>query len=269
MTAEFDPSRPTGGASSGLSLRAKGVAIISLPIVALFVAMFAVRWMGVESVSAEQAIEREYRNHFTQLGLPFDRAEELRLAELLGRRDSARRKLSGILVCCGILGPLGALFMHLLIADKLAWRLRAVQENARRLAHGLPLAPFPTGTDEIAKLARQLEDAAYLMRGRERELRESESRFRDLFDRAPIPYEETDAKGVIRRFNQEVCEAFENHARPYSRPQGVGFRGSRPAAGLSRCHAREDRPRPTKSNRSNASSFSRTARASRWRSARA
>ena len=204
MTAEFDSSRPTGGARSGLSLRAKGVAIISLPIVALFVAMFSVRWMGVESVSAEQAIEREYRNHFAQLGLPFDRAEELRLAELLGRRDSARRKLSGILVCCGILGPLGALFMHLLIADKLAWRLRAVQENARRLAHGLPLAPFPTGTDEIAKLARQLEDAAYLMRGRERELRESESRFRDLFDRAPIPYEETDAKGVIRRFNQEV-----------------------------------------------------------------
>ena len=118
MTAEFDSSRPTGGARSGLSLRAKGVAIISLPIVALFVAMFSVRWMGVESVSAEQAIEREYRNHFAQLGLPFDRAEELRLAELLGRRDSARRKLSGILVCCGILGPLGALFMHLLLAGR-------------------------------------------------------------------------------------------------------------------------------------------------------
>jgi PAS domain S-box-containing protein len=207
MTPDSYPSCPTGGASSsGLSLRAKGVAIISVPIVALFVAMFAVRWIGTESVAAEQAIEREYQNGDARRAFPADREQELRLADLRALRDSARRRLSGILLCCGILGPLGALFMHLLISDKLAWRLRAVQENARRLAHGLPLAPFPTGTDEIATLARQLEDAAHIMRARERELRESEGRYRNLFDRAPIPYEETDAHGVIRRFNQEVSK---------------------------------------------------------------
>src|SRR5262249_8166843 len=62
-----------------------------------------------------------------------------------------------------------------------------------------------SGTDEIADLAKRLEDAAYLLQDRERELRESERRYRDLFDQAPIPYEETDLDGSIRRYNQAVC----------------------------------------------------------------
>ena len=84
-------------------------------------------------------------------------------------------------------------------------RIHAVEENARRLAHGLPLDPFPPGTDEIAALARQLDNAAYLLREREREVLESEARYRDLFDRAPIAFEETDREGLVRRFNQAVC----------------------------------------------------------------
>jgi PAS domain S-box-containing protein len=204
MTQHSHPSRPNNfAASSGLSLRVKGVAVLSFPILVLFFALFAIRSLGMESVTAGQAIEREYQNRAA--GVPFDQASELRVSALRVRRDAARRKLTRILLGCGIFGPLGALFLHLLVADKLARRLGAVQENARRLAHGLPLEAFPTGTDEIANLAQQLEDAAFLMRGRERELRESESRYRDLFDRAPIPYEETDAEGVVRRFNQEVC----------------------------------------------------------------
>jgi PAS domain S-box-containing protein len=84
-------------------------------------------------------------------------------------------------------------------------RLRAVEENARRLAHGVPLEPLPRGTDEIAAVGNQLEDAAYLLREREQKLRVSERRYRDLFDQAPIPYEETDLQGVVTRFNQAVC----------------------------------------------------------------
>jgi PAS domain S-box-containing protein len=44
----------------------------------------------------------------------------------------------------------------------------------------------------------------YVMRGRERELRVSEQRYRHLFDQAPVPYLETDRAGMIRRFNQEA-----------------------------------------------------------------
>src|ERR1039458_10849744 len=85
-------------------------------------------------------------------------------------------------------------------------RWRAVKENARRLAHGLRLEPMPGGNDEITALGKQLEIAAYLLRERERALRVSERRYRDLFDRAPIPYEEMDRDGTGRPFNQAVCQ---------------------------------------------------------------
>ena len=132
-------------------------------------------------------------------------AEERRFFQARYDRDIKRQRLFRTVMVCGIFGPLGALFMHLLIAGRMVRRIQAVEENARRLAHGLPLDPFPPGSDEISALARQLEDAAYLLREREREVRESEARYRDLFDRAPVPFEETDLEGVVRRFNQAVC----------------------------------------------------------------
>jgi PAS domain S-box-containing protein len=120
-------------------------------------------------------------------------------------RDRDRIHLFRTVIACGIFGSLGTLFIHLLLAGRMVKRLRAVEENARRLAHGLPLEPLRPGSDEIGALGLQLENAAYLLRERERELRVSERRYRDLFDRAPIPYEETDLEGVVSRFNQAVC----------------------------------------------------------------
>ncbi|HXB73097.1 MAG TPA: ATP-binding protein [Candidatus Acidoferrales bacterium] len=127
------------------------------------------------------------------------------IAQARSGRDQTGRRLFASLILCGTLGPLGGLFVHLLLAGRLVRRLKLVDENARRLAHGLPLAPHPKGSDEIAALGRQLDDASHLLRAHERDLAESERRYRDLFDRAPIPYEETDNEGVIRRFNQAVC----------------------------------------------------------------
>ncbi|MBZ5618142.1 MAG: PAS domain S-box protein [Acidobacteriia bacterium] len=128
-----------------------------------------------------------------------------RLSRALHDREAARQTLFRIVLVCGVLGPLGALFAHLVIAGRLVRRLRQVEENARLLAHGLPLLPFASGSDEIAELAGQIEDAAFLLSARERELRGSEQRYRDLFDQAPIPYEETDRDGCVTRFNQAVC----------------------------------------------------------------
>jgi PAS domain S-box-containing protein len=110
-----------------------------------------------------------------------------------------------VLLACGILGPLAALLINVLATETLVRRLRLVQQNAHRLAHGEPLGESPSGADEIASLARQIGDAAYLLSERERHLRNSERRYRDLFDRAPVPYEETDSQGVVRHFNREVC----------------------------------------------------------------
>jgi len=148
--------------------------------------------VAMGNVQARVALLREY--------------EERQFALAHYQRDLARRRLFRTVVLCGIVGPLGALFVHLLLAGRMVKRLRLVEENARRLAHGLPLEEMPQGTDEIAALGNQLEDAAYLLRARERDLRVSERRYRELFDRAPIPYEETNVDGVVTRFNQAVCK---------------------------------------------------------------
>ena len=131
--------------------------------------------------------------------------QERRFTQARYARDQARIRLFRTVIVCGIVGPLGTLFIHLLLTGRMVRRLQAVEENARRLAHGLPLEPLPPGLDEIAALGSQLEDAAYLLRERELKLRVSERRYRDLFDRAPIPYEETGLEGVVSRFNQAVC----------------------------------------------------------------
>jgi len=268
-------------------LRAKGVAVLSVPLAALFAVLFSVYWVEGDVRQADQTVLRAYdaRTDLAQLrsllleaetslhayiatgqtgflsnfdtagkavremqsrlatdigqltaaemdlldqvrrggpAVPIDRQkaamadlqariallsarEEQRLTEARSERDRARLRLFRTVILCGVLGPLGALAIHLLIAGRIVRRLQAVEENARRLAHGQPLEPLPGGTDEIAALGKEIESVAYLLRERERKLRESERRYRDLFDHAPIPYEETDRKGVIRRFNQAKC----------------------------------------------------------------
>ena len=155
----------------------------------------------IESGVEQQASVSEKRVALSRL----DEEERRIQAAAAYARDFARRRVFLTVTACGIAGPLGALFFHLLVTGRLVRRIRKVEDNARRLAQGEPLDPFPAGTDEIASLARQLEDAAVLLRARERDLRDSERRYRDLFYQAPIPYEETDRQGTVRRFNQAVC----------------------------------------------------------------
>jgi PAS domain S-box-containing protein len=134
-----------------------------------------------------------------------DRTQEVALRRARQGREAARQRLLRALVICATAGPLAALLINLLAAGQMIRRLSEVQENARRLALGRPLSPAPEGRDELAALSRQIEDAARVMWAREQDLRASEQRYRDLFDRAPVPYEETDRHGVIRHYNEEVC----------------------------------------------------------------
>jgi PAS domain S-box-containing protein len=278
-----------------VSLRAQGVAVLTFPIAALFVALFSVYWADEDVRNADAALSHSYDVRVAVLRLRGALADaqtaadayadthqetyrsvyaasrteagramgelstllgddpaaadvapirrligqalsplaqrmaggafgnqvriigdvEARLARLAAAQDQisvaaraarieTRRRLFQNVVACGVAGPLGALFIHLLLAGRVLRRMRGLEENARRLAHGLPLEGLPTGTDEIADLARRLGEASLLLRSREKELRDSESRYRNFFDQAPIPYEETDRTGVVRRFNQAV-----------------------------------------------------------------
>ena len=305
MAAQPDRSRDFKTQWWRVSLRARGVAILAIPMAALFAVLFSIYWVEGDVRDADQSVVRAYtiRSGLAELrsslleartaitgymatgekrfltlfdasrqtveqalfriaarmgsdaqgtaaltGIRQLAADEIRILEqlrdqeprhsapdsldqrertvigdlqarmsLLGEnqerlfaqarleRDQARNRLFRTVIVCGILGPLGALFVHLLLAGRMVRRLRAVEENARRLAHGLPLDPPPRGSDEISAVGNQLEDAAYLLHEREQKLRVSERRYRDLFDQAPIPYEETDLQGVVTRFNQAVC----------------------------------------------------------------
>jgi PAS domain S-box-containing protein len=278
-----------------VSLRAQGVAVLTFPIAALFVALFSVYWADGEGRYAEAVVDHSYDVRVAVLRLrgaladgenaadayaathqdayrsvyaasrteagramadlstllgdndadaaPIRRLTsqalslfaqrmaggalgnqvrvvgdiEARLARLAGAeervsaaagavRDQTRRRLFQTVVACGVAGPLGALFVHLLVAGRLTRRMRALEENARRLAHLLPLEGLPTGTDEIADLAKLLEEAFDVLRSREKEMRDGESRYRNFFDQAPIPYEEIDRDGVVRRFNQAASD---------------------------------------------------------------
>ena len=222
-------------------IRVKTVALLWAPMAALFAALFSLFWVETEVNRADQAVVDAYQVRAVVIGQihdaldrqahaladlqngrgsadmvagarealrgleAIDRNAEQALVEARRIREFARRRVPRVLLVCASVGPLAALLINLLASGRMVRRIRMVGENARRLAQGLPLTAGPQGRDEIGVLARQIEDAAYVMRDRERDLRNSEQRYRDLFDRAPVPYEETDRHGVVRHFNQEVC----------------------------------------------------------------
>ncbi len=60
-------------------------------------------------------------------------------------------------------------------------------------------------TAELGKTNQQLQLELAERKRTEAALRESEERFRDLFDQAPIAYHEIDRNGVVQRVNQAEC----------------------------------------------------------------
>ena len=120
------------------------------------------------------------------------------------RRVSYRR-FAFVALLCGIVGPFGGLFLNLFLTNRVTRRVRQLGANAHRLATGQALEPMPPGSDEISTVARELEEAAVLLRAREARLTSSEKRYRDLFDQAPVPYHEAGRDGIIHRVNQDAC----------------------------------------------------------------
>ncbi len=168
-------------------------------------AALAARPGGGASLAVLLERSQRVRGDFQARLLRLTQAQESRAADAKAYKDLARNGLFRIVVACGFFGPLGALILHLLVSGRLTRRIRALEHNARKLAEGTTLDALPRGNDEIAAVADAIRDAAQLLRERERELRESEARYRNLFDHAPLPFEETDSQGLIRRVNQAGC----------------------------------------------------------------
>jgi PAS domain S-box-containing protein len=160
---------------------------------------------GGPSVTVLLERSRRVSGEFHERLARLSQAQEQQVAGARASKGLARNGLFRIVVACGFFGPLGALIMHLLVSGRLNRRIEALERNARKLAEGTALEALPGGDDEIAAVGYAIQDASQLLRGRERELRESELRYRNLFDHAPLPFEETDGQGMIRRVNQAGC----------------------------------------------------------------
>jgi PAS domain S-box-containing protein len=100
-----------------------------------------------------------------------------RAQQLLDQRSAAARaaeRRTGIAIFAGgALGLLGGLIAVLLFTTRIASRVRHLEEDAREVAAGRPIAHPVVGDDEIARLERALQETSELLRRRADELAEA------------------------------------------------------------------------------------------------
>src|SRR5207245_3647162 len=100
--------------------------------------------------------------------------------------ESARSRFSAILIESAIVGLFFQMVATLLLTGTLSGQIRALDNNARLFCQGLSAKPVALDNREIHGLEDGLRQAATLLEKNERDLRESEQRFRTLFSEAPI-----------------------------------------------------------------------------------
>ncbi|MBY6015002.1 PAS domain S-box protein [Qipengyuania gaetbuli] len=144
---------------------------------------------GADLASSRQALEQELnanRDVLERLGSQVDviqRKEAVLLDQRRERVDDVRSRflaLTGISALLGLLGSVAAVY---LFSTGIVRRVRVLEGNAERLAQGAELDDLPEEADEIGRLAQRLGRASALLRAREKDLSESEERFRLVVDR--------------------------------------------------------------------------------------
>jgi len=122
--------------------------------------------------------------------------KDLLLAERQLAADRAAR-LTGLTIGISTsIGLLVGLIAMLLLARGVVRRVRLNEENARRLAEGLPLLPPEPVGDEVGRVGLALERAAGLLTERQAALTESEARYRALIRNFP--------NGAVALFDHEL-----------------------------------------------------------------
>lgn len=122
------------------------------------------------------------------------------------------KKLAAI-VKNGIFYALAAIVIGSLVAWQLGCfitrRLYAIQQTIGRVHQGDRLARSSvSGADEAASLAGEFNAMLDTLTARDQELSESEARFRQLFDKAPLPLGLTNREGGIVAVNRRFVQTF-------------------------------------------------------------
>ncbi|HWR51029.1 MAG TPA: ATP-binding protein [Bryobacteraceae bacterium] len=104
-------------------------------------------------------------------GLTSLRMEQERvLAQQLADADAVQTQGHIVIFAGLILALVGGLLAMVLFTNMVSRRIQALDENAHRLASGIPVAPLNAGKDEVGRLAESLGEAAALLEGRQRDL---------------------------------------------------------------------------------------------------
>jgi PAS domain S-box-containing protein len=119
--------------------------------------------------------------------------------------ESARFRLFKVLIESTIMCLFFQMAAALLLTGTLSRQIRALDKSTRLLRQGLPAEPVDSDNREIHDLAMELRHAAGLLGKHEQERRQSEERFRMLFNEAPVAYHEIDREGVVRDVNSAEC----------------------------------------------------------------
>ncbi|WP_291181310.1 ATP-binding protein [Erythrobacter sp.] len=144
---------------------------------------------GTDLGSSRIALDRELsanRDVLERLGEQVEaiqRSEAVLLDERRARVDEVRSRFLWLTMVSALLGLLGSLAAVYLFSTGIVRCVRILERNAERLAQGRKLEELPEEEDEIGLLAQRLSRASALLRAREKDLSESEERFRLVVER--------------------------------------------------------------------------------------
>jgi len=134
--------------------------------------------------------------------------EERLLVERAGQEQKAQQRLEVAIFAGGLLGLLGALVAAILFTTRIVRRVQHLEEDARRVAQGLPIVGEVTGRDEIARLERTLKETSQLLGAQREQLRAAHSELEARVERRTA--ELSAANEELRRateLNQAVIQS--------------------------------------------------------------
>ena len=97
--------------------------------------------------------------------------QQRELTERNERASTAAQRLGAALFVGGVTGLVGGIFSVVIFVEGIGRRVKLLQEDARRVAEGLPIIAQPMGRDEIAELGMALKNTSVLLSEQASELR--------------------------------------------------------------------------------------------------
>lgn len=164
------------------------------------------RTSGKPPVQAAEADQSASRRSILRAKVASIELEQDRLLQIYSHYvERVRYRSLAVLAASAVAGVFFQIVATLWLAGTVSGQIRAIEQNAELFCQGRPPQRLILDSRELHDLGKRLQAAAAVAEGHEREVRDSEERFRTLFRDAPIAYHETDCDGIIRHVNVAEC----------------------------------------------------------------